>query len=517
MKRQTETPADRCSRATNIRPQSESRPASHRNAARKRLPNAKTPARLLLLFAASYCHAATYEVGPGRGLERIGEVPWHTLAPGDVVLIHWRAEPYREKWVICAQGTESAPITVRGVANENGDRPVIDADGAVTPAALNYWNEERSLIKIGGANRPADAMPRWIVVEGLNLRGARRGRFYTGDDGAKHEYATNAAALFIEKGENISIRDCVLSDSGNGLFIGSPQATPTRDILIERNSIHGNGNDGSAFEHNSYTEALGITFQFNHYGPLKPNAQGNNLKDRSAGLIVRYNWIEAGNRQLDLVDAGAETLRQDPSYRETFVYGNILVEPAGAGNRQIVHYGGDSSTVSNYRKGKLWFFHNTVISTRDDRTTLFRLSTNDERCEAWNNVFFVTAVGSTLSLLDQSGQLNMERNLLKPQWVLSFGTVVGAVTGTNPPIETDGPSFWDFTAGEFHPAPDSLMLGAAVELPEAIREKHGVNRNYVKHRGSAPRGNTMAVGALAPDPESPVQATSSNQINKIAK
>src|SRR3712207_8345681 len=40
-----------------------------------------------------------------------------------------------------------------------------------------------------------------------------------------------------------------------------------------------------------------------------------------------------------------------PSYRETHVYGNILIEPNGAGNRQIVHYGGDSGSRANYRNG----------------------------------------------------------------------------------------------------------------------------------------------------------------------
>jgi len=360
---------------------------------------------------------AVYEVGPGRALARIGEVPWHRLEAGDTVLIHWSPEPYREKWVLCRQGTEEAPITVRGVLSEEGLRPVIEASGAVTPAPLNYWNEERSLIKIGGANTPADTMPRWIVVENLDLRGARPGNWFTGDDGTSRQYVSNAAAIHVEKGESIVIRNCVLSGSGNGLFIGSSATAPTRDVVIQGNWIHSNGIEGSILEHNSYTEALGITFEYNRYGPLREGALGNNLKDRSAGLTVRYNWIEGGNRQLDLVESGAAPLLADPGYRETFVYGNVLVEPAGAGNRQIVHYGGDGAQTGRYRQGTLWFYHNTVISTRPDRTTLFRLSTNEERGEAWNNVFFVEAGGPTLSLLAGTGHLNLERNLINPGWV----------------------------------------------------------------------------------------------------
>src|SRR4029079_4241587 len=118
--------------------------------------------------------------------------------------------------------------------------------------------------------------------------------------------------------------------------------------------IYDNGNVGSLFEHNNYTAAIGITFQYNRFGPLRTGCLGNNLKDRSAGLVVRYNWIESGNRQLDLVDGEDSSLiRSDPSYRQTYVYGNILIEPDAAGNRQLLHYGGDSGTTAAYRQGTL--------------------------------------------------------------------------------------------------------------------------------------------------------------------
>jgi hypothetical protein len=39
-----------------------------------------------------------------------------------------------------------------------------------------------------------------------------------------------------------------------------------------------------------------------------------------------------------------------PEYETTYVYGNILVEPDGAGNRQIVHFGGDSGSTQYYRR-----------------------------------------------------------------------------------------------------------------------------------------------------------------------
>lgn len=53
--------------------------------------------------------------------------------------------------------------------------------------------------------------------------------------------------------------------------------------------------ESSIYKHNSYTESQGIVFEFNHYGPLRAGCPGNNLKDRSTGTVIRYNWIEGGN------------------------------------------------------------------------------------------------------------------------------------------------------------------------------------------------------------------------------
>src|SRR5690606_26101384 len=189
----------------------------------------------------------------------------------------------------------------------------------------------------------------------------------------------------------------------------------TRDILIQGNYIHGNGNVGRAFEHNAYTAAIGIVYEGNRFGPLRAGSVGNALKDRSAGLVVRYNWIEGGNRQLDLTEGDdTDAIPAHPSYRRTWVYGNVLIEPDGAGNSQIVHYGGDNQDTALYRKGVLHFFHNTVVSLRSGNTTLMRLSTDDETADVRNNVLFVAAPGWRLAMLDGSGTLLLGHNWTKP-------------------------------------------------------------------------------------------------------
>ena len=108
---------------------------------------------VLIVFVLFKIHtwAADYHVGPGQMLVNITDVPWATLQPGDRVFIHWRATPYQEKWVINRQGTPIARIEIIGVNGPNGQQPIIEGQGASTVMGLNYWNENRGVIKIGGS------------------------------------------------------------------------------------------------------------------------------------------------------------------------------------------------------------------------------------------------------------------------------------------------------------------------------------------------------------------------------
>jgi hypothetical protein len=450
---------------------------------------------------------ATYEVGPGRPFETPSDVPWEILSAGDVVLIHWRSAPYKDKWVISGQGTDYAPIVIRGVLGPGSQRPIIDGNGAVTRQDLDYWNENRGVIKIGGSSVPGNAMPRHIVIENLDVRSARPPYSFSNHHGHPQGYAANAAAIYVEKGEFITLRNNWLHDSGNGLFVASGDPEISQHILVEGNAINDNGNVGRGFEHNVYTEALGTTFQFNYLGPLKPGAGGNNLKDRSAGLVVRYNWIEGGNRQLDLVDAGSAILQSSPAYRETKVYGNVLLEVETANNRQITHYGGDSGAQSRYRKGILYFYNNTVVSYRTDRTTAFAISSNDERVDARNNIFYVTASGSTLALLDGFGRLDLLRNWFKPGRATSFGTFLGVLNDDGTSLVGESPGFRDEANQDFHLTDAALVVNAGMPPPVQLLPQHDVVFEYVQHLGSRERSRdgVFDLGAFelgtSPDPQ----------------
>jgi hypothetical protein len=380
------------------------------------------------------------------------------------------------------------------VPDAYGRRPVIEGANAVTAPGLDYRSEERGIIKIGSSNIPADTTPRHIIVENLEIRNARQGVSFRTCSGATGSYSVNAAAIYLEKGEFITLRNNVLHTSGNGLFVASSVAAPTRDILIQGNYIHSNGYANNTQQHNSYTEAVRITFEGNRFGPLTPGSHGNNIKDRSAGTVVRYNWIEGGNRQLDLVDAASNsTIYTDPSYSQTFVYGNVLVEPANDGNRQIIHYGGDSSDVNAYRRGTLYLYNNTLVSTRTDRTVVVRLSTNSERCDARNNILYVTAAGNTLALTEGTGTFEFRHNWLKPGWVRTFSPLTGVVADLGGNITGATPGFLNEPAKDYRLGSVSAAADAGTILHPNASATGALALQYLQHQRTESRKQDLTI------------------------
>jgi hypothetical protein len=460
-----------------------------------------TEAKLIRLALGFLClgvvNGAVYEVGPGKKAESLAGVPWQQLQPGDTVAIYWRSAPYKEKLFLTRQGAAQAPITIRGVAGPGGELPVIDGNGATTTGDTSCTNGARSVVQIGCADYAPGTLPSWMVIENLDIRSGRPPYSFTDPAGTVRPYAKNAAAFYLQRGENIIVRNCIIHDGGNGFFVASSNNSVSRNILVEGNYIYDNGIEGSIYEHNNYTAALDIVFQYNHFGPLRTGCPGNNLKDRSVGQVVRYNWIEGGNRQLDLVDAeDSIILRQDPRYHQTYVYGNILIEPGDVGNSQIVHYGGDSGSIQDYRKGTLYFYNNTVISMRTNRTNLFRLSTNEETADARNNIVYVTAPGSGLSLLSGTGTARLSHNWTKPGWVPAFEEFTGKIEDDGTGLQGETPGFVAEVSQDYHLAAVSPAVRAGGSPNPAVLPAYKVDRQYVKHQMWAPRPTASDIGAL---------------------
>ncbi len=425
--------------------------------------------------------STVYDVGPGMQLAEVSEIPWESVGPDTLIRIHWRAEPYRAKWVLNAVGTQSSPIVVMGVPNGT-ELPVISGENAVTRSQLSFTNQERSIVKVGGASTPSGSIAEWVFIENLDIRGANPSNQFQTDSGQTLSYASNAASIHVQLGRNVYIRNNILRDSGNGLFSGFQ----SESLMISGNRFEDNGIVGSSSQHNSYTESLGIIYEFNYFLPLRSGALGNNLKDRSAGTVIRYNWIESGSRELDLVDSDHSNIYNQPSYNETFVYGNILIEPVNSNNGNVVHYGGDlSGREATYRKGVLHFYNNTIVSYSTDRVVLFGMSSNDEAADARNNLFYSPEGGATLAITSGRGMISLGGNWLQSGWDVSSETLTGTVDDLG---NTEGadPGFDNPGAMSFRLTGASSAVNAGVDLAAAATS-NPVSFEYQEHQSRRTR------------------------------
>jgi hypothetical protein len=96
--------------------------------------------------------------------------------------------------------------------------------------------------------------------------------------------------------------------------------TAGRQTVVRGNYFYDNGSPDSYLEHQSYTESDGVVYEYNHFGHMRAGARGSQLKDRSAGTIVRYNYIEGSPSgwMLDLVEPenGYQALASRAAYKQ---------------------------------------------------------------------------------------------------------------------------------------------------------------------------------------------------------
>lgn len=407
-----------------------------------------------------------HRVGPGEEFPDLAGVPWRTLAAGDTVCIFPNTGnvPYHQKFGITKDGTALAPITIRGIPDESGNRPILD--GTNSTCVYVHPSQNRGIIGISSGDH--------VVIENLEIRNAT-GPF-TGCGGVPLTFSSAAAAIYIPKGSSITLRNNLLHDCGHGIQTSSG----TKDLVIEGNRIWNNGRLASQSGHNTYTEGQNILYQYNWFGPPCAGCAGNNLKDRSGnGCVIRYNWIEGGLRTLDLVD-GKYTSPADV----TDVYGNVLIKlPNPTSNSRVIHFGGDQSSLLN--RGTLRFFHNTVVTKRN-ATTLFQLDSGV--IEATNNIFYSTVTGSGITLSAGPGSLNMDFNWLEPGYALGNSVTTG-LPGTNR-ITAGDPGFVsvsstdDCSTNDFHL---TATVDAVNQGGPSPQDYPLVEDQYWKHQSSEPR------------------------------
>ncbi|MFP7755924.1 hypothetical protein ACLG6S_14955 [Thermodesulfobacteriota bacterium B35] len=492
-----------------------------------------------------------YPVGPGQSYASLADVDWDVLGPGDTVRIHWRPQPYKEKIVIRTDGSERDPIRICGVPGPDGQRPVLDGDGARNDPddaqAYGTYAPMEGLAMVMIWNRDYDRKVHNIVIDGLHIRNAKNSFFYTRMNGSRDRYGDGAACIRVQAGDNIVIRDNELENCGNGIFTmsqGYNEAHLTRNILIEGNYLYGHGQPGSYLEHGVYIQAIGATYQYNRFGPNAPGAEGATLKERVAGSVIRYNWFDSGStRVLDLVEvedaapwyieqayrdwAAAEGVDIDPdrlarvqaaeaAYRTTFVYGNFIrhlgsVTPAS----NLIHYGWDNDPVLA-RRGTLYFYNNTM-SLLNDRDDAWRIRLFDmypypggpaaERVEAFNNIVYLAPetggnIPSYLCFGRDSGTISLGVNWVTSTWRSSEAQVEcypdpgtrPVVTGTANLVDTDGDR-QPIDTETLDPRDLASIRDRAQPLP-AGSANHQVRHQYVRHLAGERRPGNGDLGAM---------------------
>jgi hypothetical protein len=320
-------------------------------------------------------------------------VPWSTLGAGDTVRIH-AGTVYHKQILISTSGTASQPIRVCGVSDGSGNLPELSGANATAKAGENFGTAPYSLQgysgvlvnKAGTAYYGGQNYPKYIIIEGLKLSGYHQSNIYADvNDGVSKNYVSGAAAIRINRGGYITLRGNDISGCGNGYFTMSNNGVEsynTRNLLIEGNYFHGNGNNGSYLEHQNYLQAHGLVVQGNYYGNTLTGMLGSQFKARTVQQFVRYNYFEPAARVIDLVpvqdspalvfpwvglDAGelvntsaSDVVANYEAYQNAFVYGNIIhnrgISPAG----WVIHYAADSTDQEANPGGTLYFYNNTI-------------------------------------------------------------------------------------------------------------------------------------------------------------
>ncbi len=389
-----------------------------------------------------------YQVGPGQSYLQLSDVPWSKLQAGDTVRVHWRQQPYMEKLIINGNGTEKKPIRICGVPNENGRLPWIQGKNARTPSGLKFGHyiplQDLGVIIVYDLHYKKS--PSYVTIENFLITGGHPDNGYFTGAGERRNYARSAACIWVQEGNHITIRNNTLSHCGNGLFVMSKPDnihSLTQNILIEKNHLYANGVLNSDRQHNLYIQAIGATYQYNIFGRNIPGSLGGNLKDRSVGTVIRYNWFDGGARVIDLVEAqehapwvlpdayknkGDQTSvlqkefveSHEPAYRKSYVYGNLIRNIGSTDGRLLIHYGYDTFKEFT-RSGTLYFYNNTIVNLSDKdrhwKTRLFDISTRNETVKAFRNILYFSSENggeesSDLYLTRDSGNLILINNLL---------------------------------------------------------------------------------------------------------
>lgn len=189
-----------------------------------------------------------FDIGPGQDFETIKDVDWRGLQPNTEIRLHWRTEPYHAKLML-----SQSNVILKGIAGPNGERPVISGKNAVSPLMplLYKGHQPRFLVLISGAPKPKN-----VTVQGIEIRDAYDGESFTDMDGNESKY-TIATGVWLERGDDILIKDCLFQNLVHGFFSsngGGSEEVTSRRLTVDSCEVVGCGDATGVADECCYTE-----------------------------------------------------------------------------------------------------------------------------------------------------------------------------------------------------------------------------------------------------------------------
>jgi hypothetical protein len=469
----------------------------------------------------------TYRVGPNQPYPEPHNVPWLRLLPCDTVLIYAAPNPYSDLIYIASRGRVHQAITVSGVLDAQGHRPILDGSRAITSAAegVDPYLLCDGMITIGKPSVTAEETqnaaykPGYLIVENLEIRHAF-GKYpgsnqptYTCTDtkGAAHPWPQFASGIAVDPAEHVTIRNMYLHNNGLGAFVNSVgnNLAQSRDFTFTDNTVMDNGN-GNAGLHNFYFEVIGERVIHNYFGPPIVNTQGENAKDRSVCVEWADNYVDSGNHLLTFRDvqsnASYEAKAVDaygvPCNSEIYVHGNTLVSRGPTiyqAMSEVVGFGDGTldGPITYNRYGSVYFYNNTVIAVGnkdnyDMKAAIVFDNVNTLKPTTFygiNNLFYsmpqtkglkpppFAACGYTRSVdftKDWASLpmlvkfLSAENGYTGPGALPCDGSGMGGIA-----VDKKGnPGFVDAAAGDFHLTATSPFYKLNGPMPNAVIQRH---------------------------------------------
>ncbi|HTA39264.1 MAG TPA: hypothetical protein VK760_09320 [Candidatus Acidoferrales bacterium] len=467
----------------------------------------------------------TYRVGPGQPYPLPRNVPWLRLLPCDTVLIYPAPTPYDDVVYIASRGRVHKAITVSGVLDAKGHRPIFDGSHAVTSAKEGVDSYLLCLGMIIVGKPSVQAIPQqvygykpgYLIIENLEVRNAF-GKYpgsnqpvYTCTDtkGAPHPWGEFVSGLYFNPAEHVLIKNNYLHRDGLGAFVNSlnQEYGQSRDFYVTDNVLENNGN-GEASQHNYYFELVGERVIHNYFGPPIAHTQGENIKDRSVCVEYADNYIDSGNNLIAFRDPqsnGAFEWKQRDAFgtqcaSQLYVHGNTFVARGPTEFQQISTIQGFGDGVvedapQNNRFGALYFYNNVVLAIADRDNYGLKVApifqngnvgNGPTTFYALNNLFYsmpATAHGGPPGFAACYWQqfVDFTKNWDSRKMEVKQATKTDGNEAVGTPCDGSGmsgiavssadPRFVDAAHGNFHLQPSSPYYKLDAPLPSAVTQR----------------------------------------------